>query len=79
MSLMKRFALDLDEMATAAAGAARLSTSTERLTALTSVFQECGKRANQYFDPRFAARQLVRECAREFRIERAQAKELTHV
>lgn len=74
MSLMKRFATDLDELATKAAGAAWMDNSAERMTALTAVFEECGERAWPYFDKQFAARQLVRECVREFQSERALIK-----
>ncbi|MFI0553441.1 hypothetical protein [Streptomyces scabiei] len=71
---MKRFGMDLDELAEKAAGAARLEGWDAQFEALTVVFQECGERANAYFDKRFAARQLVRECVREFQAERADMK-----
>ncbi|WP_326827442.1 hypothetical protein [Streptomyces sp. NBC_01751] len=82
---MKQFGMDLDELAEKAAKAAWLDTPTERLRALTVVFEECGERAAPYFDPRFAAKQLVRECVKEFQAERAdirkilKVKELAHV
>lgn len=69
MSLIKRFEEDADELSEKAANAAWLDGPTERLSALTSVFQECGERANVYHDPLFAARALVKECVFAFRIE----------
>jgi hypothetical protein len=74
VSLMKMFGMDLDELANKAADAARLESFDEQFEALTAVFKECGERADAYFDKRFAARQLVRECVREFQSVRALVK-----
>ena len=70
MSLIKRFEEDREELGEKAAEAAWLDNSTERLHAITAVFQECGERANVYADPMFAARELVKESVFWFRFNR---------
>jgi hypothetical protein len=67
---MKRIAIDLEELGEKAGKAAWLDTPAERLRALTTVFQECGERANVYHDPRFVVRVLVKEVVRDFGTER---------
>jgi hypothetical protein len=70
VSLIKRFQEDKDDLGEKAAAAAWLDNSTERLNAITAVFQECGERANVYADPMFAARELVKESVFWFRFNR---------
>ncbi|WP_328377057.1 hypothetical protein OHB13_11945 [Streptomyces sp. NBC_00440] len=70
MSLMALLDVDLTELGTQAAHAALLDNSADRLNALTAVFEECGKRANAYYCPDLATRDLVRWVALDFQIAR---------
>ncbi|MET7984578.1 hypothetical protein [Streptomyces sp. NPDC005281] len=70
MSLIKRFMDDEDELSEMAANAAFLDSPSERLRALTLVFQECGTRAQVYANPMEAARILVKGAVLYFRFNR---------
>ncbi|MGW2710741.1 hypothetical protein ACWC4J_17375 [Streptomyces sp. NPDC001356] len=67
MSLMNRLDIDLTELGEMAAAAGRLGTFEERISSLNTVFEECGERANAYYCPYTAARQLVQWAVLGFR------------
>lgn len=76
MSASSRLSTDLTELGAQAAHAALLDTSAERLRALSAAFEECGERANVYYCPDMAAKDLVRWVAMEFQISRKSAREM---
>lgn len=73
MSMMNRLDVDLTELGEKAVNAAGLATPAERIDALTSVFEECGERANAYYCPEDAARHLVQWVVMDYQIARDRA------
>ena len=67
---MKRFADDMDELTYRAMRAAWESTASERMAALTQVFQDCGTAAKVYADPVRVTQLLVSAAVKAFMDER---------
>jgi hypothetical protein len=70
MSLMKRYAEDVETLTLRAAYAAWEPTSTLRMKALTEVFGDCRTAANIYANPAMVARLFVKAVTKAFMHER---------
>lgn len=67
---MKRFADDTADIQYRAMRAARETTASERMAALTEVFQDCGTAATVYADPTRVTQLLVSAAVKAFMDER---------
>jgi len=72
VSLMKRYAEDMRHLTERARDAAWKETAAERMSAIRTVYEDCGTAATVYADPIAVAEQLVTAVTREFLRNRKQ-------
>lgn len=70
MSLMKRYAEDIEELTSRAAKAAWEETSDKRMAAITEVFEDCGTAAAIYAQPAEVVTAFVKAVTQAFMAQR---------